>query len=68
MEAHMNIEIQAVQRGTLSYNNYTYENIKSVDKYLKRHNNEYEFVATYKVMTDDYASSTGNVFPQYKKA
>jgi len=64
----MNIEIQAVQRGTLSYNNYTYENIKSVDKYLKRHNNEYEFVATYKVMTDDYASSTGNVFPQYKKA
>ena len=64
----MNIEIQAVQRGTMSYKNYTYENIKSVDKYLKRHNNEYEFVATYKVMTDDYASSTGNVFPQYKEA
>lgn len=64
----MNIEIQSVQKGTLSYKNYTYENIKSVDKYLKRHNNELEFVATYKVMTDDYASSTRDVFSQYKKA
>jgi hypothetical protein len=64
----MNIEIQAVQKGTLSYKNYTYENIKSVDKYLKMHNNELEFVATYKVMTDDYASSTRDVFSQYKKA
>jgi hypothetical protein len=67
MEAHMNIEIQAVQRGTMVYKTYIYEN-EPVDKCLKRHNNKHEFVATYKVMTDDYASSAGNVFPQYKKA
>ena len=64
----MNIEIQAVQKNTMAYRIYNYNDIKSVDKYLERHNNELEFVATYKVMTDDYASSTGNVFPQYKKA
>jgi hypothetical protein len=67
MEAHMNIEIQAVQKGTMQYRIYYYEN-EPVDKCLKRHNNKHEFVATYKVMTDDYASSAGNVFPQYKKA
>jgi len=67
MEVHMNIEIQAVQKGTMVYKTYHYEN-ESVDKCLKRHNNEYEFVATYKVMTDDYASSTRDVFSQYKKA
>ena len=55
----MNIEIQAVQRGTMVYKTYIYEN-ESVDKCLKRHNNKLEFVATYKVMTDDYASSAGN--------
>lgn len=55
----MNIEIQAVQRGTMVYKIYIYEN-ESVDKCLKRHNNKHEFVATYKVMTDDYASSAGN--------
>ena len=27
---------------------------------IKRHNNKHEFVATYKVMTDDYASSARN--------
>ena len=68
MEAHMNIEIQAVQKSTMAYRTYNYDDIKSVDKCLKRHNNEYEFVATYKVMTDDYALSTRDVFSQYKKA
>ena len=63
----MNIEIQAVQKGTMQYRVYYYEN-EPVDKCLKRHNNKHEFVATYKVMTDDYASSAGNVFPQYKEA
>lgn len=63
----MNIEIQAVQRSTMVYKTYHYEN-EPVDKCLKRHNNKLEFVATYKVMTDDYASSTRDVFSQYKKA
>jgi hypothetical protein len=63
MEQHMNIEIQAVQRGTMVYKTYIYEN-EPVDKCLKRHNNKHEFVATYKVMTDDYASSAGNVLAE----
>ena len=67
MEAHMNIEIQAVQRGTMVYKTYIYEN-EPVDKCLKRHNNKHEFVATYKVMTDDYASSAGNVLAEQQTA
>jgi len=46
---------------------YHYEN-EPVDKCLKRHNNKHEFVATYKVMTDDYASSAGNVLDKQQTA
>ena len=67
MVVHMNIEIQAVQRGTMVYKTYIYEN-EPVDKCLKRHNNKHEFVATYKVMTDDYASSAGNVLAEQQTA
>jgi hypothetical protein len=67
MVMHMNIEIQAVQRGTMVYKTYIYEN-EPVDKCLKRHNNKHEFVATYKVMTDDYASSAGNVLAEQQTA
>jgi hypothetical protein len=67
MVKHMNIEIQAVQRGTMVYKTYIYEN-EPVDKCLKRHNNKHEFVATYKVMTDDYASSAGNVLAEQQTA
>ena len=63
----MNIEIQAVQRGTMVYKTYIYEN-EPVDKCLKRHNNKHEFVATYKVMTNDYASSAGNVLAEQQTA
>ena len=63
----MNIEIQAVQRGTMVYKTYIYEN-EPVDKCLKSHNNKHEFVATYKVMTDDYASSAGNVLAEQQTA
>ena len=63
----MNIEIQAVQRGTMVYKTYHYEN-EPVDKCLKRHNNKLEFVATYKVMTDDYASSTGYDLNKHSQA
>ena len=67
MVKHMNIEIQAVQRGTMVYKTYIYEN-EPVDKCLKRHNNKHEFVATYKVMTDDYASSAGNDLAEQQTA
>ena len=67
MVKHMNIEIQAVQRGTMVHKTYHYEN-EPVDKCLKRHNNKHEFVATYKVMTDDYASSAGNVLAEQQTA
>jgi hypothetical protein len=67
MVKHMNIEIKAVQRGTMVHKTYIYEN-ESVDKCLKRHNNKHEFVATYKVMTDDYASSAGNVLAEQQTA
>ncbi len=67
MVKHMNIEIQVVQRGTMVYKTYHYEN-QPVDKCLKRHNNKHEFVATYKVMTDDYASSAGNVLAEQQTA
>jgi hypothetical protein len=67
MVKHMNIEIQAVQRGTMEHKTYIYEN-EPVDKCLKRHNNKHEFVATYKVMTDDYASSAGNVLAEQQTA
>jgi len=56
-----------VQRGTMVYKTYIYEN-EPVDKCLKRHNNKHEFVATYKVMTDDYASSAGNVLAEQQTA
>ena len=68
MEAHMNIEIQAVQKNTMAYRVYKYNDIKSVDKYIERHNNKLEFVATYKVMTDDYASSTGYDLNKHSQA
>ena len=63
----MNIEIQAVQRGTMEHKTYIYEN-ESVDKCIERHNNKHEFVATYKVMTDDYASSARNDLAKHDTA
>lgn len=53
----MHIEIQAVQKHTMSYKVYEYTNIKEVDKYVKMHNNNNEFVATVKVEHNDNASS-----------
>ena len=58
MEQHMHIEIQAVQTSTMSYRVYRYDDVKEVDKYVKMHNNNSEFVATVKVENNDNASST----------
>ena len=62
MEQHMHIEIQAVQTSTMAYRVYRYNDVKEVDKYIKMHNNNSEFVATYKVENNDHASSTGYEF------
>jgi hypothetical protein len=53
----MFIEIQAVQKNSISYCVYQYHNVKEVDKYVKMHNNSNEFVATVKVEDNDNASS-----------
>lgn len=52
----MNIQIQAVDKQTMGYRVYEYLGIKDVDKYIKMHNNKLEFVATYRVTSDEYAS------------
>ena len=56
MEQHMHIEIQAVQKNTMSYRVYEYTDVKDVDKYIKMHNNSNEFVATYKIQEHDNKS------------
>ena len=58
----MHIEIQTVQKATMSYKVYEYTDVKDVDKYIKMHNNSIEFVATYKVKNNDHASCSGNEF------
>jgi len=58
----MHIEIQAVQTSTMAYRVYRYNDVKDVDKYIKMHNNNSEFVATYKVENNDHASGTGYEF------
>jgi LEA14-like dessication related protein len=62
MEQHMHIEIQAVQKHSMSYKVYEYTDIKEVDKYVKMHNNSIEFVATVRVEKNDNASSARNEF------
>ncbi len=51
----MNIQIQAVDKRTLGHRVYEYTGIKDVDKYIKMHNNSIEFVATYRVVKNEYA-------------
>lgn len=58
----MHIEIQAVQTNTMAYRVYRYSDVKEVDKYIKMHNNNSEFVATVRVENNDHASSTGYEF------
>ena len=58
----MHIEIQAVQKKTMTYKVYEYVDVKEVDKYVKMHNNSIEFVATVKVEKNDNASSARNEF------
>ena len=53
----MHIEIQAVQTSTMAYRIYRYNDVKDVDKYIKMHNNKLEFVATYRVTSNEYASN-----------
>jgi LEA14-like dessication related protein len=62
MEQHMHIEIQAVQKKTMTYKVYEYVDVKEVDKYVKMHNNSIEFVATVKVEKNDNASSPRHEF------
>jgi len=58
----MDLTIQAVDKRTMNYRVYEYQDVKQVDKYIEMHNNSIEFVATWKVVDNDHASSSRNEF------
>ena len=64
----MDLTIQAVDKRTMSYRIYEYEDVKQVENCIEMDNNSIEFVATYKVENNDNASGSRNEFNQHWQA